>query len=459
MLVPGCGRPAAEATDAPAEGAVASVVSTRDEDSPKSADPARQLLDAMIRRYRAAGAYSDDGRVRLSYRRDGRSYVDEAPLAVAMQRPGHVHLRAYAAELVIAQDRVQARLLDPLTANMGGQRLQRTVSHPAVTLADIYSDPTFTHFATAGLGGPAPQLELLLSDEPLAGLFDRSTQLRLAPAASIEGVLCDVLQIETDRLVYRLWVQRETLLLRRVELPAEPTGLTADPQVSDVQLAIELTAAAFEVPRDERWELPPAERSVVVSAFIPPPPPLVSPYLGRHLPEFRLLGSEGRPVVTEAGSERDFTVMLWIADHRASQMAARQLQAVADRLESKIAKRTRFLLVMAEASGGDGQSTGDMIRRWNVGLVHVDDAEAVGRDIFDVREAPTLCVLGTDGEMHWFHPRVGPEMAEQLTDVLTDLAGGTDVGGELRTRYEADQQTYRQLLREAAQLPPPVASE
>lgn len=456
LLVLGCGGRDAEPVAAPAEGVATSAVSARGEESLRPADPARQLLDAMVGRYRAADAYSDDARVRLSYRRDGEPYVDEAPLAVAFERPGRVHLRAYAAEVIIAQRRLNARLADPVTDNMDGQRLERAIARPAITLADIYSDPTLTHFATAGLGGPAPQLELLMSDEPLAGLFDDTTRLLLDPPKTIDGALCDLLRIKTDQLTYTLWVERETLLLRRVELPTEPTGLPADPQVADVRLSIELTSAAFEVPSNESWRLPADERAKVVAAFIPPPPPLASPHLGRRVPEFQLLDSNGQPVVSDAGSDRDFTAMLWIADHPASQMAARQLQALADRVDAKIADRTRFLLVMAEASPENGSSTGDMLRGWNVGLAHVDDSAAVGRDVFGVQEAPTLCVLGAEGQMHWFFPRVGPEMAEQLTAVLTDLTGGVDVGGELRKRYEADQQTYRQLLHDSAQLPPPA---
>lgn len=460
LLVLGCGRPAAEPVAAPAGGVATSAVSARGGESLRPADPARQLLDAMVGRYRTADAYSDDARVRLSYRRDGEPYVDEAPLTVAFARPGRVHVRAYAAEIAIAERRLQARLVDPVTNNMDSQRLERAISRPTITLADIYSDPTLTHFATAGLGGPAPQLELLMSDEPLAGLFDQSTKLHLDPPKKIDGSLCDLLRIETDQLTYTLWIERETLLLRRVELPPAPTGLPADPQITDVRLSIELTAAAFAVPSKEQWQLPATDRAKVVAAFIPPPPPLASPYLGRQLPKFQLLNAEGQAVVSETGSDRDFTVMLWIADHPASQMAARQLQAVADQLDAKIAERTRFLVIMAEASPeGDEASTGGLLRDWNVGLAHVNDSAAVGRDVFDVREAPTLCVLGDDGQMHWFFPRVGPEMAEQLTAVLTDLARGIDVGGELRKRYEADQQTYRQLLHESAQLPPPVSVE
>lgn len=422
---------------------------------------ARKLLERMIARYRSAPRYADDARVRLSYRQGGQKYVDEAPLSVVFQRPDNLHLRAYAAEVVVRDQRLQATIADPLTENMAGQRLNRPLLGKSVGLADIYADPTLIHFATAGLGGPAPQLELLLSEQPLGGLFDESTVLRLDRSTASEGEPYDALIIETAQLVYKLWIERTTLLLRRVELPAEATGLTTDPEISEVRLTIELPAASFEVPASENWQLstPAPEvgevtgqetgRAIAVTSFVPPPPPLVSPHLGHRLPKFKFVDREGKVRVSEEGSDREFTVMLWIADHSASQMAARQLQAVADRMPDSVEEKTRFLLIMAEATAANPDATGQMLRRWKVGLPYVDDTAAVGRDVFSVREAPTLCVLGPNAVMHWFQPRVGPELADQLTNLLGDLVDGKDVGGELRKQYEADQKTYRKLLEEA----------
>lgn len=475
-LLVGCGEPSAERPGPGTAEVLSQPVSARG-DSPMQSDEkaARQLLEAMIARYRAAKSYADDARVRLSYRQGGQKYVDEAPLSVVLQRPGNLHLRAYAAEVVARDGRLQAVISDPLTKNMDGQRLNRPLLAETLSLADIYADPTLTHFATAGLGGPAPQLELLLAEQPLGGLFDQATVLRLDRSEASQGNPYDALIIENDQLVYKLWIERTTLLLRRVELPAEATGLTADPEISEVRLTIELPAASFEIPSSENWQfLQPttgpaaatgpttttgplagplldsgAGQGTVVRSFVPPPPPLVSPHLGRQLPEFEFLDREGEVRVSDQGSDREFTVMLWIADHTASQMAARQLQAVADRIPDAVSDKTRFLLIMAEASPTDPQATGQMLRSWSVGLPFVDDTQAIGRDVFSVREAPTLCVLGPDGVMHWFQPRVGPELAEQLTRLLDDLVEGKDVGGELRKQYETDQETYRKLLDEA----------
>lgn len=429
---------------------------------------ARQWLDAVIDRYRQAQRYSDSGYVRLVYRRLGERHEDKAPLSVAFARKQALHVNAYAAELLAAGGRFQAIVNDPISNNFDGQVVDRALEAKNISLTEIYADPELTHFATAGLGGPAPQLELLLADKPLAGLFEGSAKLslgvveRLQTTGSTQTIECQILEINTESLVYRLWIDTQTGLLRKIELPSEAAGLDADPAVTDVRLTIEMENAQFDVPASKSFQLPTQRLTGPgikrVRTLVPLPPPIISEQLGKLVPNFRLTSPDGRLIITEQGSDRPTTVMLWIADHPASRMAAAQLQIVADAREAAGKKDARMLVVMAEPSSksdtliapSSGGATGDLLRSWKVGLPFVDDTKAMGRDVFKIAEAPTLIVIGPGGVLDWFQPRVGPEMAMQLPLLLDDLATGKEVGKEIRARYEADQQTYKKLLAEAA---------
>ena len=456
--------------------------------SQSTASVARQWMDAVIERYRKAASYSDTGFVRLSYRRLGERFEDKAPLAVQFIRGKSLHVQAYASEMVIVDGSLQATITDPLTNDMDGQVLRNKLTAGRFGLADIYADPEWTHFASAGLGGPSPQLELLLSDKPLAGLFEGKAELSMGPVESLVTNAsdataagpatsvtqeCQTLVIETEGLVYRLWIDKSSGLLRRIELPSASAGLAADPAVTDVQLAIELEAARFSTLGLESFQFQsaPSNESApskkvapkFVRSFVPLPPPLISDLLGRPLPEFALSDVNGRLLASERGSDRKMTVLLWIADHPASRMAASQLQIVADTREAKGQKDCRIAVVMAEPQAPPLQPTADtlvapsaanptgaMLRSWRVGLPFAEDVKAVGRDTFKIAEAPTLVVIGPSGVVDWFQPRVGPDLAVSLPMLLDDLAAGKTVGKDLRAQYEKDQQTYRQLLSDAA---------
>jgi hypothetical protein len=450
--------------------------------SQTTASVARQWMDAVIERYRKASSYSDAGYVRLSYRRLGERFEDKAPLAVQFIRGKSLHVQAYASEMVILDGDLQATITDPLTNNMDGQVLRNRLTAGRFALADIYADAEWTHFASAGLGGPSPQLELLLSDKPLAGLFEGKAELSMGPVESLAtnpsqataadpaATLtqeCQTLVIETEGLVYRLWIDKSSGLLRRIELPIASAGLAADPAVTDVQLSIELDGARFSTlgPEAFRFQAVPRNTSVpkFVRSFVPLPPPLISDLLGQTLPEFALSDASGRLLASERGSDRKMTVLLWIADHPASRMAASQLQMVADTREGKGQKDCRIAVVMAEPQAPPAQPTSDtlvapsaanptgaMLRSWRVGLPFSEDVKAVGRDTFKIAEAPTLVVIGPSGVVDWFQPRVGPDLAVSLPMLLDDLAAGKTVGKDLRAQYEKDQQTYRQLLSDAA---------
>jgi hypothetical protein len=427
----------------------------------------------MIDRYRTARAYSDSARVVLRYRRAGQRHEDSAPLSVAFQRGERLCCRAYAAEISIVRGTVKASIADDVTGNMDGQLLVRQLDHTDLTLADVYFDPELTHFATAGLGGPAPQLELLLSNNPLSGLFAGSATLTLGSTEQIGGADCQAVVVEADSMRYQFWIDRREGLLRRIELPPAAAGLELDTAVSDVRLTIELQQARFAADEETSFDLSEsfARRDPLkrVRSFVPPPPPIISDLLGRRPADFTLNDPDGRTLASskvdgENGANAaggGITAMLWIADHPASRMAASQLQRIADARRAAGKNDCRFMIVMSEPVIHDDtlvapkrdSETGNLLRSWKVGLPFADDTAAAGWSVFKIREAPTLVVLGPDGLVDWFAPRVGPEMATHLPMLIDDLAAGKKVGQLMRDQYEAAQQLYAKLLLQARQTP------
>ncbi|WP_153555731.1 hypothetical protein [Roseimaritima sediminicola] len=415
---------------------------------------ARRLLETMLARYRAATAYQDRGVVRLSYRQNGVPQTDVAPLSVQYRAPDRVSLHAYSVQLVCDSGRLMAQVVDPTTDNFDGQRLLRNLDQAAVTMQAIYADPVITQLASAGLGGPSPQLELLLGETPLSGLVGAESRLSLGKAARLDGYDCQSLQIETESIHYVLWIDRQALLLRRIELPLVLVpGLLDDVSIEDAHLTIDLTAASWTPPAEQAFALPPRQGGPWVERMVPLPPPLESPLLGKTAEAFELSANEASGSspfrVNHRGSDRDIIVLLWVARHEGSQAAALALDEIEQRLDERTRRNVRFLIVMTEA----GPPTGQTLGQWDVTLPWTDDTEAVGRDVFGVQHAPALSVLGRGGTVQWFQHPLEPGAMQALPQVIADLQAGAEVGRTLAEDHQANQQAYRAALHEAAATP------
>ena len=415
---------------------------------PGQPSPARSLMQRVVDRYRRATAYRDDGVVRLAYLQSGVPQADEAPLRVRYEASGRLRLSAYALDLACQDGHLQARIRGPAAGDLQHQLLQRPLHRSPLQLDDLYADPVITHFGSAGLGGPSPQLELLLSPQPLAGLLSEHTPLKMGSLATIDGAPCQAVEIDDQPLRYVIWIDRQTLLVRRIELPLQGIPPAAKgATVEDPRLTIELAGAAFAHDPAETYRLVAEKADVPVRRFVPRPPPLASELIGRQPAEFELRSTDAATIVSHHGAGGKSAVLLWVADHEGSQLAADQLQTLAANLPAAVAGATDFLIVMAEPTAQE--QTERMLRRWQLQLPWADDTRAIGRDVFHFSATPAMCVLAPDGHVQWVAHPAGPQLAATLPAVLGDLAAGVDVGKAIRGQYEQAQRAYQEQLQEA----------
>lgn len=424
-----------------------------------STTAARQWIDLTANAYKTAAAYRDAGYVRLAYSLAGEPFEDRAPLAVSYQSPNLLAVDAYALQMSSNGKRLQATISDPETNHFDGQCLSLPVS-PRLTLEEIYADPMVAQFAGSGLGGPAPQLELLLSENPLAAWLQAPAELSLGERQTIDGHLCQSVVIAADPLRYVLWIDTDAYLIRRLELPwqAIAPGLAGDPQLSDASLTIEMAEAEFHThlpPQCFALRTPPM--SMHVTSLINPPPLAPHPLVGRNVRGFALPESTGRFTVSETGSGLPATVLLWIANHGSSQQAAAAVQRTIDALPAEVQNQIHPAVVMAEPQ--PGIDTGAMLRTWGVGMPWIDDSQAVGRDVFEITEAPCLIVLGSDGQVELHQQRLTDGLLQALPAILTQVAQRQPVGQRARDQYIATQASYRRLLSQSGGMQFPLSTE
>src|SRR5262245_36654580 len=131
---------------------------------------ANEILQQLLARYRQAKTYRDNAVVRLSFRRDGQPMAEEAPAAVALERPSKLSIVAYQATVKCDGKEIKARIDDPLSGNLDGQIVVRPATTP-IRLADLADDRLLYDILASRLGRQAIQLELLLENKGLVAAF------------------------------------------------------------------------------------------------------------------------------------------------------------------------------------------------------------------------------------------------------------------------------------------------
>ncbi|MHB0957347.1 MAG: DUF2092 domain-containing protein [Pirellulaceae bacterium] len=434
-------------------------------DKPPTTVTAETLLQSTVAAYQSATAYQDQAVVRLSYRREGRVFEDEAPLAITWQRPNRVHIQAYQVRVVCDGKQLFARLQDEATGDLDGQIIERPA--PAkLTLEELCDqDEILSAAFRQGLIGYPPQLDLLVGTRPFAALCSAQATRRLLDTSDIEGRACQRIGIDTPDGHFVLWIDQESFVVRRVEYPYATFApdMTQDELVEDVQLTAEFRGATF-VPNVSRdafaFAVPPQAKRV--RKFVPPPQQLPSPLFGKTTAPFGFVNLTGGTVSHESLADR-LKVLLWFNNHPACRSNVQQLQRVYQHYRED--DRVAILAVCVEPSTISDAQVADLLRLWQVDLPTVRDVQACGRDLFQVPWAPTLVVLDGKNNVQIFEVGANPDLGAELPSVLERLLAGENLAAEILEQFSQARHAYQQALergepdnRAATPDSPPVAA-
>lgn len=415
---------------------------------------ARQVIDDCRQAYQKLTSYEDEGYVRLAYRMKGELLEDRAPLSIAFQRPSKLGIRAYSVEAGPKESRWHLQLRDSGKSAVAGQVISRAIPAKA-DFAWLLSDPAISEELAAGLAGFPPQLDMLLGPNPMRGLVDDSALLKLETPETVGGELCYVVQVTRGPALYRLWINQSTMLLRRLQMPSAhlTSEMLADSNITHTQLTIELPGIKTNESIDwQRFEINVPNEAKLVSHFVPAPPKMQLDRMGLKVPAFRLLNAVGVPAFTAGDTTSNkVTVLTWMADHPACKETAAQLSKIATAVAAtSAANRVQFVNVWAEPKPAEGSTFESLTKDWDLSGKLVVDSEAVGRDLFGVSEAPTLVVIDGQNRLQIFEERSNPYLAQVLPGLLTRLADGEDLAGDVVRQAKLDEQRFQAELWMAA---------
>ncbi len=443
-----------------------------------SASP-RATIEQMVRSYQQLRSYQDEAYVRLLYDLDGKRLEDRAPLSVAWDNQGQLGLRVYSVEAGPSAGRWRLRLPEA-DAIVPNQVLSRAIaSH--LDFAWLLSDPLVAERLSAGLAGFPPQLDLLLAPKPLQGLIDDKAALSISHSESIDGHACQVLRVQHGAAEFMLWIDQENNFLRRLRLPRSylTPAMLQDGRISNVDLTIEFAGARGNATIDwSSFEVASRPDELRVSRFVPAPPQIDTSGLGDQIPGFHLESPTGETVYSSsdtvlpangrrspaelnvatahsagsARSHRKATVLVWLADHPTCRMACEQMQRVKRALPALGVPdgAIEFVMVWAEPRPPGDSTFGTLAEQWKLPGVLALDREAMGRDLFNVQEAPTLVVVDQNNRLQLRESRSNPLLDQVLPQLLVRIVNGENLADELVQKQMRAAQRHRAELQMAS---------
>lgn len=407
---------------------------------------AADVLERSAAAYRRLLRYSDAGRVVLTYKVDGETAQDVAPLAVAFERPNRLGIKAYQVTAGTSENRFRMRLTSDTSSPLRSQVVSRARPERIDTSWLMIDSVAAEHLA-AGLAGPPPQLDLLLGDQPFRTLLDGSADVSLDGQGAERGKTFHIVKVMRGEAKTRLWIDSQSSLLRRIELPTAslPPGMLQDQRISDIHLSIELDDAA---PDDEiswsDWQVPSQALDQPVRYFVAPPEVALDPRLGKTVPAFRLaaVAGEGEVDTSRPAADVRIQMLVWLADHPSCRATVQQIGQALAALPENVRSRIAPAAVWAEPNAPAGTTFANLAEKWEIAMPIVIDKDALGRDLLGVAEAPTIVILDSQHRLQFFQERAHPLLAQALPDLLRRLVDGESLATVMTENARAEQERF-----------------
>jgi hypothetical protein len=395
-------------------------------------------MERMRDAYQSAATYRDDGRFVIRSRDASAEILEEAPLAVTLHRPNRFVAKLYQVTLASDGDTFRGKIADAETGNVDGQVLSRPAPE-SLTIEDVYSDRLVHELVVGGLGSFPVQLELLLSDEPLAPFFAEGAKRRLLEDRTIDDRACAGVAVDTGDGEWVLWIDRENYVLRQFDYPTYSPEFAFSAEFRQAELGGRLDDDfTFDVPDD----------ATIVQQFVPPPPPLASDLIGEQVSDFRFTDLEGGEVSDQSLAGRT-VVLVWFMRTPGSLEALKQVSQV--RARYKDDDRLSFWAVFIEDSSVSHDELRAFLRNGGVDLPVVRDTQLMGRDRFRIPGAPMVMVLDGDAVMHYAQTQPEPPIGEALSAVLDQMIRGDNLARRILEAYRQAQEQYAGNLQAAAE--------
>lgn len=402
----------------------------------------RQVLDAMVARYKSATSYQDKAVVRLQGSAGDQKVDQSLDFSVALERPNKLRMEIYQGNVVC-----DGQFLWASSEFLPDQILKRPLPK-TLGFLDIFADEmlasSLTQGPTQSFTWVPPQLLLLWADDPLKTLLYQAPEPVLEGTKELDGQLCYQVGIQRPEGKHLLWIDVQSLVLRRIEYPIEELARQMAPgqQLEGATLIADFRDAQLNPPqfKPETFRFEPGPTAQVVEQLMEP----VLRMLGKQVPDFKFVDLDGKEITPKSLAGKTAVVECWATWCEPCRMSLPLVEKVYE--EYKTNDKVTFLAVSVDDSTVPNDQLRKVFGDLKVNLPIARDPDQHVGKLFHSTSIPTLLLIGSNGVVQYAESAINPKLASELRDRVAELLDGRDLYPQVLARAEDHRKNSRSVL-------------
>ena len=435
-------------------------------DKPKSQTDsltAEEIFGEVIRQYQAADSYTDQARLYLNYRIDGRPIQEPQPWSTRWVRGEGLSSRLFNSQIDFDHQLLSCYIFDIDSGNLDDQQWVIPADQ-ATKIDELFSDPIARHFLCGFSELPldesrdtpqdclTPPILNLICGLQTSDWFDSKSPPRRLPDQQIDETDCYVLEFSPPRGAYQVFIDQQTGLVVQVAFPlvtldqrvlqaGEIEDVTLYARFHDAKLNTEIDLAEFKVKRRAAAQ--------PVRQFVAIPEPFPCDNIGQPLVVDAFLQPDGTPFpsATLAGKT---TVFQWFGSDLDS---LRQLTELAGTTPQE---RFQFIGVYSDPDlaqpGSDSSRPSDAVQSVvangapspSVSIVY--DPELKTSQRAQLKVIPAVLVIGPDLTIQFVQGTQEEGWQKRLMAAMQRVSNGDNLADEMKREYQEYLKTYAQQI-------------
>lgn len=401
---------------------------------------AKEVLEAMVAVYKKASSYADQGKLRIQAVQDGQKVDQTLDYSLVLVRPNKMRLQAFEG-VAVCDGREMVAFANDLPNQVAKRPAPATIDIPSV-FADRILGSAISQGPTQGFCWVPVSLLLMTAPDPLKTLLHRAATPVLLEPAKIGDRECYRVQLTRPDGVAILWIDQQSLILRRLAFPVEELVRMAGPtKLENVSIEAEFEQPSLNEPVDEsafRHEIPSGTQ---VGEWLLPPPLLM---LGKPAPDFAFVGADGKPIESKAISGKIVVMDFWATWCGPCRVSLPLMDRVYKKYKDN--PKIMFLAVSVDAPKVDDKEVKATLDELNVTIPFARDPEQHAGKRFNVQGIPATFVLGPDRVIQSSETGYKPTLEADLSRTLDRLLAGENVYRDQYSQFEAQRKEYAAWL-------------
>jgi thiol-disulfide isomerase/thioredoxin len=281
---------------------------------------------------------------------------------------------------------------------------------------------------------------LLLSDKAVDILLRDAEEPKLIDSGQIDGREYYRVQIRRPDGLAVLWIDKETLVLRRMILPTDDlrrriTDSIGGASIDTLSLVAEFPGAQLNGPVDPvAFQFQAPAGAEIVKFFVPPDP---AQLLAKMVPNFNFVDMEGKPITPQSLAGKITVLDFWATWCEPCKISMPSMQKVYEKYKDN--DKVAFLAVSLDEPSVDNKAVEDVLKQLDVTIPVCRDLERTAL-AFKFPGIPTSFIIDAGGIVQDYEAGARPDLAAVLTDKIEKLLAGENI-------YQAPLKEYQDRLK------------